>query len=41
MEKKHNDDNIKEPLIGCLFGIGLMVVVFLFVHFVLGIKAFS
>lgn len=30
-----------ESVIGLLVGITMMIIVFLFVHFVLGIKAFS
>lgn len=42
-EKKNNEAKffLKESLNGLLIGIALIVVVFLFAHFVLGIKAFS
>lgn len=42
-EKKVTESKfiVKESLTGLLIGILLMVFMFLFVHFVLGIKAFS
>lgn len=39
---KNNDDYlVKESIWGLIIGLLLMVFVFLFVHFVLGIQAFS
>lgn len=39
---KNNDDYlVKEAIRGLIIGLLLMVFVFLFVHFVLGIQAFS
>ncbi|MET3508366.1 hypothetical protein [Halalkalibacter oceani] len=37
----NNNFHIKESLIGLAFGIVMMIVVFAFIHFVVGIKAFS
>ncbi|WP_169823105.1 hypothetical protein [Anaerobacillus alkalilacustris] len=38
---KNNDDYvIKEAIRGLIIGLGLMVGVFLFMHYVLGIQAF-
>ncbi|MFC0559649.1 hypothetical protein [Halalkalibacter alkalisediminis] len=41
MLKKRVNRELTEPMIGLLFGLVMMIIVFLIVHFVFGFKAFS
>jgi hypothetical protein len=41
LKKRSVNRELSEPVIGLLFGIIMMIVVFLIVHFVFGFKAFS
>ncbi|WP_257008167.1 hypothetical protein [Bacillus sp. FJAT-45350] len=41
MKKQETDHTVKEALNGFIVGLMMMIVVFLFVHYILGIQAFS